>query len=243
MHDADIVHGDLTTSNLMLSHEGATDVVRIIIARWLAGWLVRMRCASLWSSLTPVTTWVVADGDRLWAGQLAAAAGGQGRGPVRHGARVQQHAHQLGEAGASALCFVPLLFSLEYQCRIRLLFDQTPRWRRCCARTRRAPAARMPPSRSWRKSVSAAASAPWSARELPLSYRRSATDIGHEGAVALAMDRVYCQLLLYQLLHMARAHQESSKRTKYSGRNGACAHSACAIYSQRQIRPITPRAC
>lgn len=30
MHDADIVHGDLTTSNMMLSHAGATDVVRRI---------------------------------------------------------------------------------------------------------------------------------------------------------------------------------------------------------------------
>lgn len=29
MHDADIVHGDLTTSNMMLSSDDATDVVGV----------------------------------------------------------------------------------------------------------------------------------------------------------------------------------------------------------------------
>ncbi|GMF56657.1 unnamed protein product [Phytophthora fragariaefolia] len=34
MHDADIVHGDLTTSNMMLSSDDATDVVGHGLVRW-----------------------------------------------------------------------------------------------------------------------------------------------------------------------------------------------------------------
>lgn len=38
MHDADIVHGDLTTSNMMLRSEDATEVVRYVCA--LIWWLL-----------------------------------------------------------------------------------------------------------------------------------------------------------------------------------------------------------
>lgn len=40
MHDADIVHGDLTTSNMMLSSASASDVVGIIKLRLFPSWLV-----------------------------------------------------------------------------------------------------------------------------------------------------------------------------------------------------------
>ena len=39
MHDADIVHGDLTTSNMMLSSDDATDVVRAQC--WNLMWLCK----------------------------------------------------------------------------------------------------------------------------------------------------------------------------------------------------------
>ena len=73
MHQADIIHGDLTTSNMMLRRSGAThptvDIVRLLAMYWIR---IRMR------SNAPLT-----GPDRLRTRVHLHACRGQGCGPVR----------------------------------------------------------------------------------------------------------------------------------------------------------------
>ena len=73
MHQADIIHGDLTTSNMMLRRSGATrpavDLVRLLALHWVR---IRMH------SNAPPT-----DPDRLRTRVHLHACRGQGCGPIR----------------------------------------------------------------------------------------------------------------------------------------------------------------